>query len=216
MSWFKALLRSLFGPPSLIDMFDRGTRGPHRTEADIRGETREYLQALTQLERMSPAEAVPMLLDGITQHPSNKVRWRCIQALGPFDLNESQIQVVAAALDDKSAEVRHYAVSYFQLRGSQGRPVMSIVPKLVRMLEHPNTSTSSSGDPTMERFAITGLPMHIASALKATVGAEKIITPPESPDMERFRKALLNLRESTDDPVLRSDAAKYLRILFGV
>ena len=201
MSWFKALLRSLFGPPSLIDMFDRGSR--------------ETLQALTQLERMSPAEAVPMLLDGIAQHPSNQVRYHCIQALVPFDLNESQIQVVAAALDHESAEVRDAAVSYFGMRGLRGRPVMSIVPKLVRMLEHPNTSTSSSGVPEYERDAMTGLPRTIATALKATVGAEKIAIKAESPDMEGFRRALLNLRESTD-LVLRSDARKYLRILFGM
>ena len=201
MSWFKALLRSLFGPPSLIDMFDRGTR--------------ETLQALTQLERMSPAEAVPMLLDGIAQHPSNKVRCHCIQALVPFDLNESQIQVVTAALDHESAEVREKAVGYFLARGLRGRPVMSIVPKLVRMLERPNTSTSSSGDPTYEMSAKGSLPMIIATALQATVGAQKIQINTKSPDMEGFRRTLLNLKESTD-PVLRSDAAKYLRILFGV
>jgi HEAT repeat protein len=201
MSRFKTLLRSLFGPPSLIDKLDRGPS------------PRETIQAMAQLERMSPAEAVPMLLDGIAHHPSSKVRCNCLKVLGSFDRNGSQIQVFAAALDDASAEVRYEAVSYFLLRGSQGRPVVSIVPKLVRMLEHPNASTS--GDPGDERFAKLSLPMHIASALMTIVGAKKIQITPESPDMESFRRSLLNLRESTD-PVLRSDAIKYLQILFGM
>jgi hypothetical protein len=171
------------------------------------------MRALDQIEQMSPAEAVPMLLDGIAGHPSNEVRCHCIRALLPYDLTEPQIKVIAAALDHESAQVRHAAVSYFLLRGSQGRPVVGVVPHLVRMLEQPNMS--SIGNSPEESMATVALPMTIASALMTTVGAKKVQIRAESPDMEGFRSTLLSLLGS-DDPVLRSDAKKYLRMVFGM
>jgi hypothetical protein len=196
MGWFKDFFQSTLGS-SLIDKFDAGPR--------------EAIQVLHRIERMSPTEAVPMLLKGVERHPSDEVRCHCIRALLPYDLSESQIKVITAALDHVSAKVRHVAVSYFGIRGSQGRSVMSVIPKFVRMLEQPDDSTE--GDSFEEMSAKIGLPMTIASALKTMVGAEKIIPNYESPDMEEFRAELLLLKNDSD-PVLSSDAKKYLRIVF--
>lgn len=198
MGKFTAFIRWALGPPSVIDMFD--------------GSPRDGLHALSQIERMSPTEAVPMLLNGISQHSSDGVRCHCIRALLPFELSDAQIDILAGVLEHPSAKVRHTAVSFFGLRGSQKRPVTRVVPKLVRMLEVPNESTR--GDWEDEMFAKLGLPGAIAAALGTTVGAEKLMVDYESRDMESFRKQLVELKSSTD-PVLRSDANKYLGVLFG-
>jgi hypothetical protein len=198
MGWLKDLLRGAFAPSSPMDMFG--------------GSARDALRALNLIERMPLSEAVPMLLDGVRQHPSDEVRGHCIRTLLPYDLDDGQIKVVAAALDHPSAKVRHTAVSFFGLRGSQKRPVTNIVPKLMRMLEEPNDSTR--GDPLEEMVAKTGLPMTIAAALKTTIGAEKLMPNYESPDLAGFRRELDQLRND-NDATFRSDAEKYLRVMFA-
>lgn len=164
---------------------------------------------------MPPDEAVALLIEGITTHRSRRVRTRCLRLLVSYRLNDKALQSVREALKDKSAEVRHAAISFFGLRASQGQPVHAITEDLIKAITHPNDSVEeNTGE---EIFARMGIPMSASGALKLTVGARNIMMPYDqkrSDLVSAFKKELQRISsDDSEDPVLREDARKYLKYL---
>jgi hypothetical protein len=187
---------------TLLNMFDGG---PQRA-----------LRALARLKSMPQSDAIAVLLEGVSRHPSAEVRRQCLGALLPYELDEQQLAATVANLDHPSAAVRHAALSYIGLRGSQGRPVLSVLPRLVEMLSHVDQSTDGVGH--LEEVTAADLPLTIASAIKATVGAQRVMPNHESFDLSGFRDDLVYLKDTSDpiNAIDRADAQKYLDRMFGV
>jgi hypothetical protein len=196
-----AICGVIFWSESLLDMFEN---------------PRSTIRALKILEAMGDSKAVPILVGGLQHHKNSKVRATCITTLLPYDLDEEALRSIIAALDDRSAQVRHAAASFFGLRGTQGRPVQSALKPLVNATTKENPSVE--GDKLAEMTAQISFKLAAASAIKATVGAQKIVIDFEKQpiDLEGFKRSMELLESSSEDPILREDAKKYLRHLFGL
>ncbi len=81
--------------------------------------------------------------------------------------------------------------------------MLKALPHLVQSLEARNPSTQ--GDEFEEAVAKTGLPMTIASAIKTTVGAQKLMINWEDDpiDFAAFRENLNEIKSSADSSAAR-------------
>jgi hypothetical protein len=169
----------------------------------------------SRISALPPEEAASLLLAGSQSHPSNRVRARCIHLLLSYDLDDKGLSTLGEALQDRSAEVRHAAISFFGLRGMQGRPVLPVVKDLVQFLEVPPPPFSD--DLSDENTHAMGIPMAASSAIKLTVGAKKIMIPGDTPCPGAISRFLAAVEHIATDPkqeaVLRDDATLYLKAL---
>jgi hypothetical protein len=199
MNIFKKLFQ--FFRPNIVDMFE---------------EPATAMQAINMIEKMPPSEVIPIMVDGIQNHRSGNVRAACIRTLLPYDLDDATIQCVIAALNDRSAVVRDAAVSFFGLRGTQGRPVISALQPLIQAIVENRQSTD--GDMFEEMVARTSFLMTAAAAIKNTVGAKKLmLNVEEKPfDLSSFKEIFEQVASNDEDPIVREDAKKYLHHLFDI
>lgn len=142
----------------------------------------------SRISALPPEEAACLLLTGSQYHPSSRVRARCIGLLLSYNLDERALNTLRHTLQDRSAEVRHSAISFFGLRGTQGRPVPNIIKELVQFLEAPLPSFNYDlGD---ENIHAMGLPMAASSAIKLNIGAKKLMIPWDLPESGYTRLVL--------------------------
>jgi hypothetical protein len=121
------------------------------------------------------------------------------------------------ALSNKRALVRQQAANYFLIRARRGIPVLEAVRPLFNALikEKEMQKLKAAGDPRDEekiaRFAAGPV---MANAIAATIGAEEsVIRWDREIDPKGMREEFLKM-QSSDDPVEREDATKYLKHLF--
>ncbi len=172
---------------------------------------KSHAQAYKLLNKMQPSEAVRILIDGLQHHGNSEVRAECVRLLLAHDLDEISLNIVIAAIKDRSAQVRSAVIGLIAIRGYQGKPIKSALPYLIEAIKKENTSLE--GDELMENVAQMNFKRKTAEAIKNTVGAKRLILEFDGPfNLEAIKKELQTMSTSKD-PALHEfseDAQKYL------
>src|SRR5437870_5062413 len=119
MGFLKALFNAIFGPPPILDLFERADTA---------------MEALRLLRELPAHEAVSMLAEGLAKDPRSSVRKMCIIALTGHEIDDHIIMQIINALRDRSAVVRQAAASFIGVRGSQRRAILTALRPLLEAI----------------------------------------------------------------------------------